>query len=145
MFCRVAHSVSEGCGCTNSFPHLPLNSGHELTPATGFAALALFNLLRSPLMMFPDVIGNLVRGRISMTRIQAFLDTGDVRGLPHRAGGGGSSASAGAGGGAGGNGGNGGGGGSLHRSGLFAAPSRMERSNSATSQKSNSSGMGPAR
>lgn len=101
-------------------------TGRTLTPAMGFTSLALFNLLRGPLMMFPEIINFAVRGTISMQRIQCFLDSGDVKGLPLRTAGGGSNSSG--------------------FSFIGAAiPSRVERSDSASSTRSNSSGLGPAR
>lgn len=45
----------------------------RLTPATAFSALTLFNILRFPLSVFPDVISSLIDARVSLRRIQAFL------------------------------------------------------------------------
>jgi ABC-type multidrug transport system fused ATPase/permease subunit len=45
----------------------------RLTPATAFSALTLFNILRFPLSVFPDVISSLMDARVSLGRIQAFL------------------------------------------------------------------------
>ncbi len=59
-----------------------LCAGRPLSPATGFTAIALFNLLKSPLTMFPEIINLMVRSRIAIRRIKAFLDSGDVKGLP---------------------------------------------------------------
>jgi ABC-type multidrug transport system fused ATPase/permease subunit len=55
--------------------------GLPLTPATGFTALTLFNLLRYPLDMFPDMLNYMVRTKVSIRRIEAFLRTPDVKGI----------------------------------------------------------------
>jgi hypothetical protein len=39
--------------------------GQSMTPATGFTALTLFNLLRFPLNVFPDMINYFVRTKVS--------------------------------------------------------------------------------
>jgi ABC-type multidrug transport system fused ATPase/permease subunit len=56
-------------------------TGLPLTPATGFTALTLFNLLRYPLDMFPDMLNYMVRTKVSIRRIEAFLRTPDVKGI----------------------------------------------------------------
>jgi ABC-type multidrug transport system fused ATPase/permease subunit len=57
------------------------STGQTLTPATGFTALTLFNLLRFPLDCFPDMLNYLVRTKVSIRRIEAFLRTPDVKGI----------------------------------------------------------------
>jgi hypothetical protein len=47
----------------------------------GFTALTLFNMLRYPLDVFPDMLKYLVRSRVSIRRIEAFLRNPDVKGL----------------------------------------------------------------
>jgi ABC-type multidrug transport system fused ATPase/permease subunit len=47
----------------------------------GFTALTLFNMLRYPLDVFPDMLKYLVRSRVSIRRIEAFLRTPDVKGI----------------------------------------------------------------
>jgi ABC-type multidrug transport system fused ATPase/permease subunit len=47
----------------------------------GFTALTLFNMLRYPLDAFPDMLKYLVRSRVSIRRIEAFLRTPDVKGI----------------------------------------------------------------
>ena len=54
---------------------------HELTPPVGFAALTLFNLLRFPLGVFPEMINNLISASVSFNRIETFLNTPDIKGL----------------------------------------------------------------
>lgn len=48
-------------------------SGHALTAEAVFTALTLFNILRFPLAMVPQVISSLVEARASASRIQAYL------------------------------------------------------------------------
>lgn len=55
--------------------------GHDLTPAIGFTALTLFNILRFPLQIFPQMINLFVRSRASLTRIEKFLGSPDLRGI----------------------------------------------------------------
>lgn len=52
----------------------------ELTPAMGFTALTLFNILRFPLQSWPSIINNYVRANISLRRIELFLESPEVRG-----------------------------------------------------------------
>jgi ABC-type multidrug transport system fused ATPase/permease subunit len=58
--------------------------GKPLTPALGFTAITLFQLLRFPLSVFPEMINLLVKSRISMSRIENFLKTENVIGLPDK-------------------------------------------------------------
>lgn len=48
-------------------------SGHDLDVGTALTSLALFDLLRFPLFMLPNVINNLVEAKVSVDRIQRFL------------------------------------------------------------------------
>lgn len=48
--------------------------GYSLTAAVAFPALALFNLLRFPVMVFPSQISSLVQGHIALRRIQGFIE-----------------------------------------------------------------------
>lgn len=50
----------------------------ELTAATAFTAVALFNLLRTALDRFPTYITWLLQGRVSAKRIQDFLNEDEV-------------------------------------------------------------------
>eukprot|EP01138_Halocafeteria_seosinensis_P001293 gb/GECG01001326.1/.p1 GENE.gb/GECG01001326.1/~~gb/GECG01001326.1/.p1 ORF type:complete len:1688 (+),score=180.73 gb/GECG01001326.1/:1-5064(+) len=47
--------------------------GNQLTAATAFTALSLFNILRFPLTMLPNVINNVVEASVSIRRIRKFL------------------------------------------------------------------------
>ena len=49
--------------------------GNQLTAATAFTALSLFNILRFPLTMLPNVINNVVEASVSIRRIREFLLT----------------------------------------------------------------------
>ncbi|EED16527.1 ABC multidrug transporter, putative [Talaromyces stipitatus ATCC 10500] len=48
-------------------------SQHVLTPAPIFSSLALFNSLRMPLMLFPQVLGQVTDAWTGLKRIQEFL------------------------------------------------------------------------
>eukprot|EP01034_Spumella_vulgaris_P039132 gene39132-48332_t len=56
--------------------------GLPLSPSTGFTALALFNLLREPLTDFPGMLNWLVKANVALGRIQSFLNSDDVKGMP---------------------------------------------------------------
>lgn len=47
--------------------------GNNLDVATALTSLALFEVLRFPLFMLPQVINNLVEARVSVDRVQSFL------------------------------------------------------------------------
>jgi ABC-type multidrug transport system fused ATPase/permease subunit len=47
--------------------------GHQLDVATALTSLALFDLLRFPLFMLPQVLNNVVEARVSVDRIQSYL------------------------------------------------------------------------
>ena len=49
-------------------------SGHKLDVSTALTSLALFEILRFPLFMLPNVINNLVEASVSIGRIEAFLN-----------------------------------------------------------------------
>ncbi len=56
--------------------------GKSLPVSVGFSRMVLFNLLQSSLCVFPDMITALVRAKISLLRIQEFLGSTHVPGLP---------------------------------------------------------------
>jgi ATP-binding cassette subfamily C (CFTR/MRP) protein 1 len=56
--------------------------GNTLTVATALTSLALFEVLRFPLFMLPQVINNLIEARVSVDRIQSFLIQGEVKPVP---------------------------------------------------------------
>lgn len=47
--------------------------GNDLDVATALTSLALFEILRFPLFVFPNVINNLVEAKVSIDRVQNFL------------------------------------------------------------------------
>lgn len=49
------------------------NLNHSLTPVVVFPALALFNLLRVPLHLLPNVLSMVAEARVALPRIQEFL------------------------------------------------------------------------
>jgi len=49
-------------------------TGNELTASKAFVALTLFNVMRTPLLAFPDTIVGCARAGVSIKRIQKFLD-----------------------------------------------------------------------
>ncbi|KAG0043171.1 hypothetical protein BGZ83_011761 [Gryganskiella cystojenkinii] len=48
-------------------------TGHELTPAVVFSSLSLFNIMRMPLMIFPQVVSGMVDATVSIRRIEDML------------------------------------------------------------------------
>ena len=48
-------------------------SGHELDVATALTSLALFEILRFPLFMLPNVLNNIVEAKVSVDRVGSFL------------------------------------------------------------------------
>jgi ABC-type multidrug transport system fused ATPase/permease subunit len=48
-------------------------TGHVLDVATALTSLALFEILRFPLFMLPNVLNNLVEAKVSVDRVQGFL------------------------------------------------------------------------
>ncbi len=52
-------------------------SGRELTASIAFTSVALFNVLRFPLNMLPNVITNLVDSNIALNRIGKYLNNDD--------------------------------------------------------------------
>ena len=53
----------------------------ELSASVGFTSILLFNLLRWPLTIFPDMVNSFVRARVSVRRIEEYLRATDVIGL----------------------------------------------------------------
>ena len=47
--------------------------GYPLTASVAFPALALFNLLRFPVMMFPNQIMNIIAAKVALDRIQKYM------------------------------------------------------------------------
>jgi ABC-type multidrug transport system fused ATPase/permease subunit len=57
-------------------------SGHTLTVATALTSLALFEILRFPLFMLPQVMNNIVEARVSLDRVQTFLMEPEKHSVP---------------------------------------------------------------
>ena len=53
--------------------------GYTLSAAVAFPALALFNLLRFPVMMFPTQLENIINARVAIDRIQEFMEKEDTK------------------------------------------------------------------
>ena len=52
----------------------------ELTPATAFTAVSLFNVLRFPLTMFPNTVTSAVEANVSVSRLEQFLSSPEITG-----------------------------------------------------------------
>ncbi|GFR41153.1 hypothetical protein Agub_g1817 [Astrephomene gubernaculifera] len=52
--------------------------GYSLTAAVAFPALALFNLLRFPIIMLPSQIMSFIQARVGLQRIQKFLEAEEM-------------------------------------------------------------------
>ena len=50
-----------------------VSDGTKLDVATALTALVLFDILRFPLFMLPNVINNIVEAKVSVDRVQSFL------------------------------------------------------------------------
>ncbi|KAG0223167.1 hypothetical protein BGW42_006079 [Actinomortierella wolfii] len=57
-------------------------AGNELDAATVFSSLALFNIMRMPLMIFPQVVSSMVDAIVSLGRIEDFLLADELEELP---------------------------------------------------------------
>lgn len=49
-----------------------------LTPQIAFVALNLFNIIRFPLVMLPDLVSNFVETKVSVNRINKFLNSEEL-------------------------------------------------------------------
>ncbi|KAF9581339.1 hypothetical protein BGW38_001686 [Lunasporangiospora selenospora] len=56
--------------------------GNELTPAIVFSSLSLFNIMRMPLIMFPQVVSATVDAVVSIRRIEDVLLAEELESLP---------------------------------------------------------------
>ena len=52
--------------------------GYELEASVAFPALALFNLLRFPVMMLPTQLENIINAHVAMKRMQAFMEKAEM-------------------------------------------------------------------
>eukprot|EP00887_Chlorella_sp_A99_P003460 scaffold7.g3460.t1 len=56
--------------------------GYPLTASVAFPALSLFNLLRFPVMMFPQQIQNIINAKVALDRIQRFVEAPETEQPP---------------------------------------------------------------
>ncbi|CAF3640789.1 unnamed protein product [Rotaria sordida] len=65
--------------CIATFATYVLSSENNiLTAEKAFVSLALFNLLRFPLVVFPTVVNSIIEARVSNKRIQKFLNNEEI-------------------------------------------------------------------
>ncbi|KAF9104630.1 hypothetical protein BGX29_001523 [Mortierella sp. GBA35] len=57
-------------------------AGNELTPAIVFSSLSLFNIMRMPLMILPQIVSALVDAKVSVVRIEDLLLAEELEDLP---------------------------------------------------------------
>ncbi|CAF3642109.1 unnamed protein product [Adineta steineri] len=65
-------------GITTFATYVLSSETNVLTADKAFVSLALFNLLRGPLVVFPNVISSVVEARVSNKRIQKFLNNEEL-------------------------------------------------------------------
>ena len=53
--------------------YILMDENNNLDASTAFVSLTLFNIIRFPLMILPQVITSLIQANVSMTRIRRFL------------------------------------------------------------------------
>jgi ABC-type multidrug transport system fused ATPase/permease subunit len=58
--------------------------GYELNDALAFAALALFYVLRLPLLIYPQLLAGVADGQVSIKRIQEMLLSEEITSEPER-------------------------------------------------------------
>ena len=58
--------------------------GNELTASKAFPALALFNLIRFPIMMLPMIINQVINAKVSGKRLQDFFDSEEASAIAGR-------------------------------------------------------------
>lgn len=55
-----------------------IDENNILTPQIAFVALNLFNIIRFPLVMLPDLVSNLVQTKVAIHRINKFLNSEEL-------------------------------------------------------------------
>lgn len=55
-----------------------IDEKNVLTPQIAFVALNLFNIIRFPLVLLPDLVSNLIQTRVSINRINKFLNSDEL-------------------------------------------------------------------
>ena len=81
VFSRCVFAVVPTVVAVGTFS-LYVLTGHELTVSRVYTTLALFNVLRFPLMMVPRAISSAVEALLSVDRIASYLDAPEVSKLP---------------------------------------------------------------
>ncbi|CAF0941211.1 unnamed protein product [Brachionus calyciflorus] len=73
VFIKFSFEISSFIVAIASFFVYIVFMGKNLDASTAFVSLTLFNTMRFPLSMFPQVITMLIQANVSMTRIRSFL------------------------------------------------------------------------
>ncbi|XP_037043483.1 multidrug resistance-associated protein 1-like [Bradysia coprophila] len=55
-----------------------IDENNVLTPQIAFVSLNLFNIIRFPLILLPDLVSHLIQARVSITRINKFLNSEEL-------------------------------------------------------------------
>lgn len=55
-----------------------IDENNILTPQIAFVALNLFNIIRFPLILLPDLITNLIQTKVAINRINKFLNSEEL-------------------------------------------------------------------
>lgn len=58
-------------------------TGGRLTAPRIFTSLALFDIIRFPLLVFPELVSQVASLSVSLKRVQAFLEADEARHMPH--------------------------------------------------------------
>lgn len=74
----ISTYVSLQVGIMTFATYILSSNTNVLTAEKAFVSLALFNLLRGPLVAFPNVISSVVEARVSNKRIQKFLNADEI-------------------------------------------------------------------
>ena len=61
-----------------SFTFYTVVDGNELTATKTFTSIALFNILRFPMAMLPNVIVSIIEAKVSLKRLSRFLNAQEV-------------------------------------------------------------------
>ncbi|KAI6003466.1 P-loop containing nucleoside triphosphate hydrolase protein [Pisolithus orientalis] len=59
-----------------------VDRGYQLTPSVAFTTIALMSMLRQPLNVFPNFLVQVLEARLSLERIEAFLNEEELSDLP---------------------------------------------------------------
>ena len=59
--------------------YILINRDQRLTPEAAFTALALYQNLRIPLTMLPNLISNMIQASVSLKRLDDFLSADELK------------------------------------------------------------------